>query len=106
MMGCRKFLPPNPAAAGYNEKHSRAGGPRLSSTRHDPTWCQEQINMHLFFGSSPLSNDQTRSTLFPKIPLGNRIELFRPAHVEKSILFPDRKSTRLNSSHQIISYAV
>src|SRR5258708_14415297 len=55
-----------------------------------------------------------RSTLFPYttlfrsgsvLPVGNLRRLFSPV-AEPAPPLQDRKSTRLNSSHQIISYAV
>src|SRR5438552_17618571 len=57
-----------------------------------------------------------RSTLFPYTTLfrshgalDGRPLLFLEVHHRQGVIvppFPDRKSTRLNSSHQIISYAV
>src|SRR5258708_10666755 len=54
-----------------------------------------------------------RSTLFPYTTLfrsnpGLRAQQQTPRHIDHNTLIqePDRKSTRLNSSHQIISYAV
>src|SRR5258708_23729071 len=57
-----------------------------------------------------------RSTLFPYTTLfrsGTAFEFFRNSDLDAKNYFdpknqpiPDRKSTRLNSSHQIISYAV
>src|SRR5256885_9299874 len=53
-----------------------------------------------------------RSTLFPYTTLfrsvcGREGEAFRVRHQSRSPpMMPDRKSTRLNSSHLVISYAV
>src|SRR5207244_12566517 len=48
-----------------------------------------------------------RSSALPNVPTG--LEQGTPnleAYTWNAIFLPDRKSTRLNSSHQIISYAV
>src|SRR5258708_22153289 len=42
----------------------------------------------------------------PDSPAGRRLEIGTRRGVESPALSVDRKSTRLNSSHQIISYAV
>src|SRR4051795_13781630 len=52
-----------------------------------------------------------RSTLFPYTTLFRSQDRFCPLHVIHyadfdGVLPPDRKSTRLNSSHTLISYAV
>src|SRR5258708_25906823 len=55
-----------------------------------------------------------RSTLFPYTTLFRSVEQMLSglggqnarADSTRPVAFPDRKSTRLNSSHQIISYAV
>src|SRR5207244_9646585 len=42
----------------------------------------------------------------PGRALGHLLRRLRVSHDRRQIAFQDRKSTRLNSSHQIISYAV
>src|SRR5438552_9628244 len=54
------------------------------------------VGLGLLIGRFGLAED----TLFPPI------ELFRPIPAVAWVPIRDRKSTRLNSSHQIISYAV
>src|SRR5574341_1858479 len=48
---------------------------------------------------------QNRKTV-EKHELEYNLDMLRPLEIESPKIVPDRKSTRLNSSHQLISYAV
>src|SRR5437588_7447271 len=58
-----------------------------------------------FFGSTPNPFDPLSSALQIRFPFPRKQELFVSVWGGDDI-FSDRKSTRLNSSHTVISYAV
>src|SRR5258708_28177698 len=54
----------------------------------------------------PISISNSRPVLWAAVRGGTNMNLHRVSLVDSPASNPDRKSTRLNSSHQIISYAV
>src|SRR5438105_12200017 len=73
------------------------------------------IFLRLFFFFFLMIRRPPRSTLFPYTTLfrsgaaqayGTRGRCSRRRDVQNHVIFKDRKSTRLNSSHEWISYAV
>src|SRR5438552_12438294 len=58
-----------------------------------------ECDMHTFYKGTPELVALPRTT-------AQVVELVRLCRRERVAVIPDRKSTRLNSSHQIISYAV
>src|SRR5258708_33723451 len=75
--------------------------------------CDERSNpMNLLFFFLMIRRPP-RSTLFPYTTLFRSSERLEPSYGQRTLalvvwapMMADRKSTRLNSSHQIISYAV
>src|SRR5438132_6890257 len=111
---CRdRFLSPRPRAATPTRPVADAAGPRerLSWARYEPGWAEPRRS----------STGHPAAVLSERLPVAGSpfdvaiaadgtayLTRVRAAAVECLALTPfrDRKSTRLNSSHTVISYAV
>src|SRR5256885_7241507 len=59
-----------------------------------------------FIRREPFASSERSSGLIPTAPAAAKIFLARKLSSSSIVTFPDRKGTRLNSSHLVISYAV
>src|SRR2546426_7286934 len=64
------------------------------------------LSLHDALPISPRQAGQRTHGAPPAGPAGRRVTLFLVPQPEQPVMLQDRKSTRLNSSHLVISYAV
>src|SRR5256885_4161313 len=66
-------------------------------------------NLFLFFFNDTATTEIYTLSLHDALPISHdelRLRVLRPGHGRHPVVQRDRKSTRLNSSHLVISYAV
>src|SRR5699024_11936827 len=99
-------LPPAPPLSPYTTLF-RSRALRDAIRDHAPAWQRAVTVNHLLRAEAPalLARAEALTTDMPVL-VPERTTALMPAFAEMHIYLTDRKSTRLNSSHVSISYAV